>query len=837
MQKLRSTFREHLHFIVVVTLLTLVMTFPTIVYIFKTDVFWLPTGSSNDVFIGLWDVWYGKQFLTGQVDRFYTDLMFYPEGVSLVFHPLPIPRIIVGNALQAIIPASNTWSVFFMLSISLSALSAYMYVLWLFKDKWIALVGSVIFGFSPHVVGNPNHIDIGFIATIPLVIYCFHRGVSERRSTLVVASGLIAGLTTVTSLYAYISILITLGIMFCAFTLSRWRDRLYSFHIVLIILVIAISSLWRIYPLLSDSQSLGAATEWHGEIETRTDLISNFVNQNHPVLGPLAKTFLRMPESTRLSETSYLGYVPLLLASIGVFNPAARRKMLPWAALCAIFLLLRLGSALNINGTVFPEVLLPKYYLNQTFPSIFQSFWEADHFMMGAILPLAVLSCFGMVTLCKLRPGARRPWLILVFVAVVAFEYYIPVSERTILDEQFAFLDWLATEEYSDENHLINLPMGRNSSKLYDFYPSLSGYPHAEGAISRTPDNAFDYIRANHLLNAWHSQQPVSCETAERDSYLSGLAQLEQDGFSHIVHHRGLRAWAEISESFRYVTPAYSDDFVAIYRLSDLRDSCTEELSARRSFTWAYADALQKSPILDERHGIVVIFPPTTHAGDHFRRYFRRFAQIDKTVVTIASDGQGKIDIQRSKSPDSVTYIDLERFNAVWLVNVSLEVNEEQSGANREWFLKQFKFCERFQEDERTTIDLYLKLDIPCSAMGKSSALELRYDDGVRLNNLSYDFESDAIRFFLPWTNNTKNTYGFSIQFFDEDRQKALQYDNVIPRQLLTVHEIDTTPLPEGIYSVQLIVYDFETRISQGGTLTETAERFERELDIARIEV
>ena len=178
-----------------------------------------------------------------------------------------------------------------------------------------------------------------------------------------------------------------------------------------------------------------------------------------------------------------------------------------------------------------------------------------------------------------------------------------------------------------------------------------------------------------------------------------------------------------------------------------------------------------------------------------------------------------------------------ERFNAVWLVNVSLEFNEEQSKANMEWFLKQFKFCERFQEDELTTIDLYLRLDIPCSAMGESSSVDVQYDDGVRLHNVSYGADSDEIRFYLAWTNDTKNSYAFSLQFFDEDRQKALQYDNVIPRQLLTVHEIDSTPLLEGSYSVQLIVYDFETQISQSGMLSETAEHFERELEIARIEV
>ncbi len=837
MRRVFSTLHNHRHFVIVATLLTLVMTFPTVVYIFRMDVFWLPTGNSLDVYSNFWDIWYGQQLLTAQADRFYTNLIFYPEGVSLIYQPLFLPQVIVINALRVFLPISNAFSLTYLLITFSSALSAYIYLLWLLKEKWIALFGAVVFGFSPHVIGHPNHAAIAFLATVPLTIYCFHRGIKETRLALIVASGLLTGLTTITSMYAYICILMMLVFMIFAFALARWRDRSYWSHIALLVLLIAVSSLWRVYPLISDSQSLSAATEWHGEIEVKTDLISNFVNHHHPILGPLANTILQTPESERLSGTSFLGYIPLLLICIGVFNPATRRKMLPWMALWTVFLTLRLGSVLTANGTVFPGFLLPKFYLNQLLPPIFASFFEADIFMMGALLPHAILACFGIVALRERRPGAYRPWFALLLIGIVAFEFHIPVRGNLIPQEQFAFLDWLAEEEDSGEIRLINLPMGRGSSKRYNLYQSLSGYPHAEGAISRTPDSAFDYIRANQLLNAWHNQLPIHCEMTDRDAYLSGLAQLEQDGFSHIVYHRQLKYWDKISESFRYVEPAYSDGFVSIYRLSDLRDSCTDELGARLSFTRAYTDALQKSSIIDERHGTIVIFPPTLQVSDHFNWYLRQFASIDKTVMTITTGKQSKIDIQSSESRSADPYTALGSHNAVWLVNDRQEFNAEQTEAYQEWFMERFKYCARFHEDDDTAIDLYLRSSIPCSAMDTSSALGVRYDGGVRLHNLSYDVSADAVRVFLSWTNDTNNNYSFSIQFFDEDGQKTLQYDNVIYPDLLEVREIDISSLPDGMNTVKLIVYDFETRVSRGGTVSDTAERFERELEVAKIEV
>lgn len=121
--------------------------------------------------------------------------------------------------------------------------------------------------------------------------------------------------------------------------------------------------------------------------------------------------------------------------------------------------------------------------------------------------------------------------------------------------------------------------------------------------------------------------------------------------------------------------------------------------------------------------------------------------------------------------------------------------------------------------------------------MDESSALEVQYDSGVRLHNISHDARDDMLHFYTAWSNSTAKTYGFSLQFFDEDGNKALQYDNVIYRDLLSTHEIDASSLPEDDYSVKLIVYDFETQISLGGVVAESGLRFERELEVARIEL
>lgn len=824
---------EHRLVLVIVTLLTLVVTYPTISYVLRPDVFWLP-GDNFDVFIKYWDVWYGRQFLTGQADRFYTDLMFYPKGLSLNYHPFFIPQIIVVNALSVFLPVSNAISLTFLLITATCAFSSYVYLLWMFKDKWVALFGAVVFGFSPHVVGHPYHPDIASLATVPLALYCFHRGLRERRALLTILAGLLTGLTTVISLYMYVCIVIMLGFFVCAFAISRLRDRRFWLDVLLLFLAIAVFSIWRVYPLVAGPEDIDEVAAWHDERESRSDALSYFINYRNPFIGPLAETVMVFPTGGHISTTSYLGYLPLALIFFGLFAHATRRRMLPWAFLCAVFLVMRLGSHLNVNGTMYPDIMLPKYYLDQILPAAFESFWEVDNFMMGALLPFAVLTCFGLAAIRKRFAIAAKPVFILALIALVAVEYWMPVQGRVISDKQIAYLDWIKRDDEPQDIRLINLPMGRRNSKLYNLYQALSGFPQAEGAISRTPEGAYDYIRANFLLNAWYDRRPVHCDTPDRGAYMAGLSQLEQDGFSHIVFHRQRQNWPEVRESFQGITPSYFDEFVSVYRMQDLRGSCPRQLDNVQKFAFAYAEALKESSILDERPASVIIFPPSAQANDYFMRYLRVYSEIDAAVVTVTSDEQGSINIQHSDLPDSA--IDLEQYNAVWLVNDYAEFNAEQTVGYQEWFTKRFKFCARFHEDERTTFDTYIRINYPCAAVDGRRPEEIRYDSGVLLHYASFDVLANKVRIYLAWTNNSNDTMAYSIQFVDEDGNKALQVDDVIYRQLLAVPEVETSALLAGSYSVQLIVYDFETRVSQGGVIADTAERFERELQLGRFE-
>ena len=566
--------REHAPFLIIATALTLATTWPTLHYALQPDVFWLPTGKSSDVYIHLWDTWYGKQFLSGQADRYYTNLMFYPEGVSLTHHQFAIPYQILVNTLMWVGGVSNAFCLAFLLIIWFSAFSAYLYLRWLFSDRWTATVGAVVFGFSPHIVSHPNHPTVALVFTIPLILYGFHRGLVEKRSLLIVAAGLLTGLTTVTNLYAYVCAVITLALAICGFALKKWRDKDFWIAVALLFAVAAISSAWRLGPILLDSQGLSEAMDFYQGGPAAFDVIQVMFNLGGPVIGAGLASVFQLAEIPRSVPPIYLGLLPFSLIALGLRRPASRRKMMPWILLYAVFLILSLGDFLKVAGIEFRHILLPKHFLDEIIPFVFRTFASTGLLISGALFPAAVLVCFGVAALRKAWPGRKGAAVVLMLIALIGLDYHFPVQGNLIPRAQFNFIDWLATDGSIDKIRLVNLPMGHKNSKRYNLYQLLSGYPHAEGAISRTPNRARDYIRANAILDTWYRKRPIICNAETREVYLAALAELESDGFSHVLFHQNVGNRLVVVDSFVNAQPSYRDDFVWIYRMSDLRRSC-----------------------------------------------------------------------------------------------------------------------------------------------------------------------------------------------------------------------------------------------------------------------
>ncbi len=829
----RSALRHHLPFLIIMPLLIVVMTWPTMARVFDFDSFWL-VQDNIDANMLFWDAWYFEQLITGQADYFFTGLLFHPQGVSLAFHNFSLPHMFVLTVLKTILPPANAFNLTYLVLVFLNAAAGYVYLNYLFRDKWIALFGSVVFGASAFIISRPATVQISFIATVPLSLYYLHRGLVEERLYLILISSALIGATAFIGLYTLVCLLIIVSFYIVVIALYRWRMAKYWLSVVLLLSVSAAIVYIRVYPMFSDPAGLSGALAKNEGFELGTDLIWYFVNYKHPILTPLFQSLFPIVDRPGWDRVVYLGYIPLALLALSLLTQKTRRQSLPWFVVALIFLVLRLGSTLTVNSTHYEHILLPKHYLTEAFPQIFKAFWTPDNFHAGTLFPFAVLACYGLVTLLQSVPGKQRLSLILLLSGLVAFEYYQVQRPFVLPEGRLDFIDWLRQEDDQDSIHLINLPLGGQHSKVYAFYQSLNGYPHVEGRPTRTPPTAFDYIESNRILKNWQGNKSVNCLPFNSDEFIAARDKLLDDGFTHIILHRDRLRGDSIAGSFVNIPAAYKDQFVTVYRLNDLHESCDMVAMLGQS-ALPHLQRLDQSVLVPEQGvSILSVHPFEIGVGDAARRYSAVLNSVNRytplSLEDIMIDGAPDHDQERD---DAISALDAN--SIIVLVYDPQATDADTVELHRSWLASIFNSCARVADTDDTVIEYHLRHGFPCQLAAIDESLAVDYDNGMQLGNLLSTHDESFLDVYLLWKRRTTEKHSVSIQFFDGAGSKIHGQDFIIGREPLAHHRLDLSALPAGDFSAKLIVYNYDTGVSVPGVLGSSLTRFDRELEFTQL--
>lgn len=833
--------RDHLHFIIVITILLVVMTWPTFHYVFDTNVFWLPTGN-RDIFMKFWNGWHGMRVFRGLSAFNSTDALFYPVGMSLNYHPHNVFHMILLASLRSLISVSNAYSLIYLFFIFVTALSGYFFLLYLLKDKWLALFGAVVFGLSQHVISHSHQPDINLLVTIPLALYAFHRGIAQARVKWMVICGVFIGISAFVGMYVFVCQILAFGVLGLYFAWSRWRNRKFWTSLLLVLTVAGLVSCVRIYPMMQNTEAFDDAIKKMAGRESGNDLMAFFVNYRNPVTAPLFfEAFDIEWEGVRLvngwKHTSYLGYLPLVLMVIGFCRAKYRRNMLPWLLLLAPFFMLRLGSELRINDIVYSNVLLPKYYLDTLFPAVFEAVHETDHFHMGILLPLAILSCYGLKALIELLPARLRTSFILLCVFVLAFEYYTPLDSAILNRRDIKFNNWFLEQDDQESIRLINLPMGRDHAKIYLFYQTLNGYPHAEGVAHRTPQASYSFIVQNDLLNDWFTEKSVRCTPTNAAEYQSTVEELLEVGFSHVILHVRESGADDIRESFDNLLPAYKDTFAEVYLLTDMLDHCANLAMWLQEAPAHLRTFIQSHLHMRQSDTTVLSFHTGDTLSDQAMRYYAIMLESWNELIHVFEDEQGTADIVSTNPNDANSNRIATKNRIFWLIYNPQEISLPSSSTYAKILSGNLASCEIVNAAGNLTIDIHIDRAYPCELITDEDPPKLEYDNGIQLANVLHETDNDVLQLHFWWNHLKTRGYAYSVQIFNANGDKVQQIDDVFDLEPLARHDMDISSLAPGDYVAQLIVYNFETKQSQPGTILGTGLTFQRELEIARFTV
>ena len=833
MSRIHAPLRNHIHFLVIMPLIIILMTWPTFYYVLDSDVFWLPS-KSTDLFFKIWDVWYARQVLEGRADFLFTDLQFYPRGMSLVFHQISIPHAIAVALLQAVMPMSNAINLGYLLLLFANAASTYILLLLVFRNKWISLFGAVVVGLNPGIAFRGTLPDLSLMAAIPWSIYFFLRSINEQRLRFALFAGFAASVSAFVSMFMFVCTLLTLGIYGCFLALSRWKRRRFWLQIAILLCAFSSVSMIRMAPMIVDRDSFAEALEKGADVEVSSDLLGFFASPFNPAMSPLLASAIGTSPDKAVYG-AYPGYTPLLLLLLGFARRSLRRKMFPWLIILMVFLLLRLGDTLTINAVQYPNVLLPKRVFDQALPILFSPFWYPDGWQAGAVLSLAVLACYGLSAVAQLVSKSRAAWLIMALIALTSFEYYASLDSRVIDESQLKFIEWLKTEE-QDSIRLINLPMGRSNSKIYSFYQSIAGYPTVEGVANRTLSESYSYIDAHPLLSKWRKHAGIYCMPANANAINEALDQLYADGFTHIAVHQWLPQSIKTPIRYLRAKPAYEDDFVTIYRLQDLLDSCQHSAFLSGSILWQLKDVLPRSAIRLGDRATVVAIHPAEGANDDMNRFYSRIFESQSALIPLTVD-----DVARSLPQRCAQESEVERklFQNSFVLSVydPLATAPGLAAAYTDWISSCFISCGQVARANPIHVEVFAKKEILCDLLTADNPLAVVYYNGMKLANALIQFDGEQLNLYLLWERLGRQAHSVSLQIFDAAGTKIQGLDSVIPHDPTSNMNLDLSSLAPGDYVAKLILYNYETGHSVSGAVSGTDTWIDRELEIARLTI
>ncbi|MEI8345322.1 MAG: hypothetical protein WCG06_04550, partial [Candidatus Omnitrophota bacterium] len=129
-------------------------------------VFWPCLSSFSTALIGppednmqfYWFLWNGHRTLaTGGGSFLHTNLMYYPEGASLLYANYYYYGVFLTLVLKPLMSLAAVFNFLVMHSFVLAAFFAFILIRYLSGDFWASLAGGLIFGFNPSHFAHSLH--------------------------------------------------------------------------------------------------------------------------------------------------------------------------------------------------------------------------------------------------------------------------------------------------------------------------------------------------------------------------------------------------------------------------------------------------------------------------------------------------------------------------------------------------------------------------------------------------------------------------------------------------------------------------------------------------------
>ena len=532
-------------------LLTIGFTYPLVVYLTKG----LPH-HNRDVWIALWNNWWLHKALTTAQSYYFTPYLFYPHGVSLATHSNSLLPSAFSALLIPFLGQLGAFNLTFFLTFPLGALGMYLLVCDLTHRPLAAFVAGVTYAFAPYyLTQGMAHPSLGSVGWLPYTALFLRRAMLEGRTRAGLTAGFFFALTVWSGLQIGLlnGLWVGLFVMWTLATERRARRRTSLMALAEAALIASLLSLPALLPVLRtwtpDQKGVLLIDRETGQ----TDLLAYFIP---PWYHPIWKRLVT-PIYTRFANNKkwmpYVGFVPIGLASYAALKE--RRKASFWWFSALLWMILALGAFLRVDGRVFTQIPLPFSLVDRLFP--FNTLRSSDRFNLLVPLSLGVLVGLALTRV-------QRPWWCLVAVALIGLEYLcapLPVHPPA---EPSPFLLQMAADP--EPYTVLDLPMGRSSSKVWMYLQTFHEKPLVEGMVARLPPDTYSFIESVPLLHAFRHDYKLPPSPPARDMCL-----LANSGIRYVLIHTDMATPDKVQRWIAWFPfpPIYQDNVLIVFATSD----------------------------------------------------------------------------------------------------------------------------------------------------------------------------------------------------------------------------------------------------------------------------
>jgi hypothetical protein len=548
-----SQLRTHLIILALFTVLTLLLTYPLI---FRLNTHLI--GDDSDVWINPWADWWLRKALKEGKPLYFTDYLFYPQGVSLVFHSFSPLNTLLGWPLKPVVGRNASYNLTILFAYIFSGYGMWRLARYWTGNSYAGLLAGVVFAFFPYHMIESAHPVIVTTQWMPLCALYLIRALRERR----VRHGYLAAFFLVLSvlsgwhIFNFMILWASLYLIYMIF-FQKAIGLGESLKVLLMpSLILLLVLLPLIYPLLRDFLSAGTYMSVSTYAGRGNHPWSFFIpTQYHPIFG---KVFAGANQliGRSAARPAFVGYAVLLMSLHAGLKGGKRTRF--WALALLVFTLLSLEPMIPVR---FGE-----YWRVPWATPVVALFRHPFRFNILISFCLSILVACDLSSLLQgVRSfiGQRKAKVSLtgLLVMLILFEYLVLPFPTTHPENSPFYYD---LGEREDDFAIAEIPIGRQADKFSMYYQVVHQKRIVGGVVSRTPAGVYSYIKNNSLLEAaWH-QSPTSLSPQDAEM---AFRHLEEDNIRYVILKKYLMEDSTLNDWRALLSEGkvYEDDLLVVY--------------------------------------------------------------------------------------------------------------------------------------------------------------------------------------------------------------------------------------------------------------------------------